>query len=151
MRLAIAGVAPGSKDLFLPCVGRGDVGGGLGARDEDEVEAALEVVCLEGAADRGGDLERRLTEGDRGKGDAGRGDEADGLGGGYLVPQGEGRCDREAIPERGQRWTTPFLRPRGPWRRHRASIAWWRGGLDRSEASWRSGSFSEAVVRGTGA
>jgi hypothetical protein len=43
----------------------------LGTGDEDEVEAALEVVGLQGAADRGGDLEGGLAEGDRSEGDAG--------------------------------------------------------------------------------
>ena len=74
MRLAIARVTPGRKDLFLPGVRRGDIGGRLWARDEDKVETALEVVGLQRSADGGGDLEGRLAEGDRGKGDTGRGD-----------------------------------------------------------------------------
>jgi len=67
-------VAPGSKDPLLPSIGGGDVGWGLGTGDEDEVEAALEVVGLQGAADRGGDLEGGLAERDRRKGDGGGGD-----------------------------------------------------------------------------
>ncbi len=76
---AILRVAPGSKDLLLPSIGGGDVGGGLGTGNEDEVEAALEVVSLQGSADGRCDLEGGFAEGDRSEGHAGGRHESYGL------------------------------------------------------------------------
>jgi len=53
---------PGCKHNLLPCQRCGDVFRSLWARYEDEVETALEIVCLEGAPDGGCDLEGSLSE-----------------------------------------------------------------------------------------
>ena len=79
LRFPIARVAPRGEDLLLPGACRGDVGGRLGPGYEDEIEAALQVVSLQGAPYRGGDLEGSLAERNGGKGDIGRGDEANSL------------------------------------------------------------------------
>lgn len=73
MRLAIERVAPGSEDLLLPSMGSGDIGGSLRSGNEDEVETALKIVGLQGAANGGRDLEGRFAEGDGSEGDAGGG------------------------------------------------------------------------------
>lgn len=70
---------PGGKDDLLPCQCRGDFFWGLRAGDEDEVQPALEVVRLQGAADGCGDLEGGFAERERCEGDTGRRNEADGL------------------------------------------------------------------------
>lgn len=69
LRLAIARVAPGRKDPVLPCVCGGDICRSLGSRNEDEIQSALEIVCLKRSADGGGDLEGGFAQGDRCKRD----------------------------------------------------------------------------------
>lgn len=46
LRFTIARVSPGGIDPLLPGVSRGDVCRSLGPGDEDEIEAALQIVCL---------------------------------------------------------------------------------------------------------
>lgn len=70
---------PGGEYNLLPCQCRRNILGRLGPCDEDEVESALEIVCLEGAADRGCDLEGSLSERERGEGNVCGRDKAYGL------------------------------------------------------------------------
>lgn len=79
LRASIARVAPSSKDLLFPSIRCSYIGRSLGTSDEDKVEAALEIVCLERSADGGGYLERCFAEGYRGEGNSGWGDQAYGL------------------------------------------------------------------------
>ena len=79
LRFPIARVAPRGEDLLLPGACRGDVGWCLGPSYKDEIEAALQVVCLQRTAYGCGDLEGGFAERYGGKGNIGRGYEADSL------------------------------------------------------------------------
>lgn len=74
---SIARVSPGGEDLLFPCICCGNVGRSLRPRDEDEIEAALQIVGLQRSADGGGDLEGGLAKGYGGEGDTGWGDQSD--------------------------------------------------------------------------
>lgn len=69
-------VGPGRKDLLFPCIGSCDVCRRLRASYKDEVQTALEIVCLERSTDRGGDLEGGLAQRNGCKRDAGGRDQA---------------------------------------------------------------------------
>lgn len=59
-------------DFVFPCEGGGDIDWGLWASEEDEVEAALEIVGLEATSDGSGNLEGGLSEWDGGEWDRSR-------------------------------------------------------------------------------
>lgn len=67
---------PGCEDDFLPCQCCSDVFWSLRSRNKDEVEAALQVVGLQRAANRSGDLKSCFPERKRSEGNAGGRNEA---------------------------------------------------------------------------
>ena len=72
LRLALLRVSPCCKNLLLPSEGGGDIGGGLRASDENEVQSATKIIGLNSSANRGGNLEGCLSERNRGERNAGR-------------------------------------------------------------------------------
>lgn len=62
---------PSCEDDLLPCYRRGDLVRRLWPGYEDEVQSALQVVRLQRAPDRGGDLEGGFAEWEGREGDAG--------------------------------------------------------------------------------
>ena len=79
LRSPIASVAPRGEDLLLPGACRGNDGRCLWSGYKYEIEAALQVVCLQATAYGCGDLEGGLAERYGGKGNIGRGNESDSL------------------------------------------------------------------------
>lgn len=75
----VAPISPGREDLLLPGIRSSYVCRSLWTSDEDEVQAALKIVGLEGSADRCGDLKGCLAQRDRSEGNTGRGYQSDGL------------------------------------------------------------------------
>lgn len=58
---SIASVAPGCVDLVSPSESCSDICRSLRSSNEDEIQTTLQIVRLEGSADRGGDLEGGLA------------------------------------------------------------------------------------------
>lgn len=70
---------PCCEDQILVGYACSDEFGSLRASDEDEVETAAQIVGLQTATNRGGELEGCLAEGDAGEGDGGGRYETDSL------------------------------------------------------------------------
>lgn len=79
MSLPTARISESREDLLSPGARCRYVGGDLRPRYEDEVEAAPQVVSLQGPADGGGQLEGRLSEGNSSEWDVCWGDKSYGL------------------------------------------------------------------------